>query len=158
MISKQIMAAAQRAMPVEERIVNAAHEFFGNKTRRFVVCAVASLLVGGFIMNLSGDTHEMGFFILETLLLGILISLVGCFFANIGDFSAKRFALTSVAAGVVIYVIYSFVSTLSVVDLSVMPLFEAFLFVLWYDFPCFAAALAAIPLCTLIASTRKRKA
>ncbi|MDE7360880.1 MAG: hypothetical protein K2N38_02985 [Oscillospiraceae bacterium] len=116
MFTEKVKNAAEKVMPVEKRFIEKLESFFAEKPRRLIVSGVAAVLL---LFLLFVITERVDFFSVPNAVLGLAeLMAVGAFFANINEFSLKKFAAAVSVAAVILYLALMTYGVLVGVNLS----------------------------------------
>ncbi len=123
MISEKVKNATEKAMPAEKRRIDKVKGFFEKKSHRLIFSGVSAtlLLLLLFIM-----ARTANFFSLPNAALGFAeLIAVGTFFANINEFSLKKFAAAVSVSAAVLYLALLTYGMIIWMDLSRLDLMIA---------------------------------
>lgn len=103
MISEKIKNAAEKAMPKEKRLLDKINGFFEKKSHRLIVSGVMAVILLYPIYCMTCGNINDRYNALMLVLGFIQVTAAGAFFANINDFSLKKYVCAVSVWSVVMY-------------------------------------------------------
>ena len=159
MITQKIIRAAEKAMPVEERLRKKLHRVFEKKPNRLIVSSITALALMWALYRLTCAFGITRIPVVIAVLGLITVMVIGAFFANIGEFSLTVFGISAGISSVLLYFALAALDILTAIDFSHMELLIlAIPRIIWQGiFVCAIATAAAVLFARLI-TRRQRKA
>lgn len=158
MITQKIIRAAEKAMPVEERLRNDLHRFFEKKPHRLIASSIAALALLWALYVLTCEFGITRISVVIAVLGLITVMVIGAFFANIGEFSLKAFGISAGISSVLLYFALTVLDILRAIDLTHMEvIILAIPRIIWQGiFVCAIVTAAAVLSAKLIICKRHR--